>query len=201
MKTSKKYQVIISLSVLAIILLIINLFIMTKNKPEYTPSTAEVMITWDEYQSCFDYIVDNYQVDGLTVKANTKGGNVTAVDVYESLNNRPYLTLDGKFDQENLTPTEEQLVIEDINQNIQITITLIYTSNYIGYDILAYPSNVGFGTLNENLVKKSTNLIGSYNNLVFSVNQSSLNEYDIDLMDQSVKELVNLLQEYFNNNN
>lgn len=200
MKTTIKYQFIISILTITVVLLSITLFIKIKNYPEDVPNNSDEIINWTDYQSSFDYVIDNYQVDGLTVKASTKGGNVTAVDVYDSLNNRPYLTLDGKFDPDNLTPTEEQLIIEDINQNIQITITLVYTSNYIGFDILAYPSNVGFGTLNENLVKKSTNLIGSYNNLVFSVNQCSLNEYDIDLMDKSVKELVSLLQEYFNNN-
>jgi hypothetical protein len=199
MKTKNKYPILILIFI--VVFLLIALFIKNKIYHESESNSYNEIFNWDDYQSCFEYIVDNYQVDGLTVKASTKGGNVTAVDVYDSLNNRPYLTLDGKFDPDNLTPTEEQLIIEDINQSIQITITLVYTSNYIGYDILAYPSNVGFGTLNENLVKKSTNLIGSYNNLVFSVNQCSLDEYDIDLMDKSVKELINLLQEYFNNNN
>jgi hypothetical protein len=56
----------------------------------------------------------------LSVKASTKGGNITAVDVYDVLNNRSFLTLDGKFNSSNLTPTEEQIIIEDQDQKIQI---------------------------------------------------------------------------------
>ncbi|MGX8796872.1 hypothetical protein ACR6HW_12435 [Fusibacter sp. JL298sf-3] len=198
MKINKKHLSLLLVSVLAIVLLIINLFIMAKNNQLDRSADFKDVINWEDYQSSFEYVVDNFQVDGLSVKASTKGGNVTAVNVYEGLNNRPFLTLDGEY---NLKPTEEQLIIENPDQTIQITITLAFTSHFIGYDILAYPTNEGFAKLNEKLVKSSTTILGSYNNLIFNISQSSLSAYDPDLMDQSVNELVRLIEEYFDNKN
>jgi len=202
MKMNKNNKLIIIVLVIGIIILISLVFSMlywvNQQQTRFTTNSEE-KITWEEYQLSFDYIVDNFSVEGLSVKASTKGDNITAVDVYDALNNRPFLTLNGKYETNNFTPTEEQIVIEDQNQNIQITIAYIYTDNYVGYDILTYPSNAGFGTLNEELVQKSTFIIGSYNNLIFSVNQCAIDKLDASLMDQTIKEYVDLLKEYFDN--
>lgn len=198
MKVSRKsITLFILFGLIILITFMLNIIFKLKNYETQIAAYSTGKITWEEYQSSFDYAVDNFSVEGLSVKASTKGGNITAVDVYDVLNNRPFLTLDGKFDSSNLTPTEEQIIIEDQDQNIQITIAFIYTENYGGYDILTYPSNAGFGTLNEELVKKSTFVIGSYNNLIFSVNQIAAEKFDANYMDQTIIEFVGLINDYF----
>ena len=121
MKVSRKSITIFILFVLIILItFMLNIIFKLKNYETQIATYSTGKITWEDYQSSFDYAVDNFSVEGLSVKASTKGGNITAVDIYDVLNNRPFLTLDGKFDSSNLNPTEEQIIIEDQDQKIQI---------------------------------------------------------------------------------
>ena len=95
MKVSRKSITIFILFVLIILItFMLNIIFKLKNYETQIATYSTGKITWEDYQSSFDYAVDNFSVEGLSVKASTKGGNITAVDIYDVLNNRPFLTLE-----------------------------------------------------------------------------------------------------------
>lgn len=157
---------------------------------------SEVALTWEEYQLLFEYMVDNISITDLELKESTIGSNVTAVDRELTFDKRESLTLVGELSTKT---TEEQIILEDANQTKQFTITVMYTDNYIGENMIGYPTNEGFNNLNGTLVNKATYSIFTYKNLVIVVHQVSIDKYDTDLMYSAMKSVVDLLVEYDTN--
>ncbi|MGX8796146.1 hypothetical protein ACR6HW_08710 [Fusibacter sp. JL298sf-3] len=161
------------------------------------PQASAVTVSWSEYQDLFEYVVDHFEVDGLEVKASTKGRNVVAMDAYAPLDNRRFLTLSGGLDGATPQTTLEQFVVEDAAQSVQVTFSLIYTTTPLGNDILAYTTNDGFDTLDAVLKRRSTAVLGTYENLLFMVSQTALSEVDATLNHRVVDGVMAAVEAFY----
>lgn len=153
-------------------------------------------VSYDDYESIFKYIVENISIDGFNVRANTLGNNMTIIDKDLSFNKRETLTLQGNANMNIVQPTDEQLTLESNNNNTQITISILYLDTYIGNDFIAFPNNLGFDDLNEDLINKAVLTSFTYKNLIFLVHQVASDEYDVDLMNNINRELIKLVNAY-----
>ncbi|EGD50640.1 hypothetical protein TheetDRAFT_2539 [Thermoanaerobacter ethanolicus JW 200] len=151
------------------------------------------ILSYKDYKELFETMVKTFNIEGFKVKASTIDGNVTAIEKELSFGKREFLTLNGDFNSPN---TDEQFTIENEKQNIQITVGIYYTKNYIGNDFVGWIYNKGFAHLNKNLAEKNSTAVLTYKNLIVLVQYSSTSEVDISLMNNVMKALIEILKNF-----
>lgn len=160
-------------------------------------TTNDKNLDYNTYEELFKYLIKNIDVPNFSVKASTLGDNISKIDKDLSFNKREYITLTGKMEIDNISPTEEQIILENKEQEKQITIGILYTNSYLGNDLVGWLNNQGFSDINSDLASKNNSVILTYKNLIISINQCSTNKIDIDTSINTVRELIHLLKSYF----
>lgn len=160
-------------------------------------TTNDKNLDYNTYEELFKYLIKNIDVPNFSVKASTLGNNISKIDKDLSFNKREYITLTGKMEIDNISPTEEQIILENKEQEKQITIGILYTNSYLGNDLVGWLNNQGFSDINSDLASKNNSVILTYKNLIISINQCSTNKIDIDTSINTVRELIHLLKSYF----
>jgi hypothetical protein len=189
----------------SICLFIVSLMLVGCSKETLYPNSKMIdaatqvtndMLSYEEYEKLFEYIVKSFKVDGLVIKASTLGENLTILDKDLSFNKRTHLTLDGSFSQVIAKPTDEYIILENKDQSKQVTIGMFFTNSYLGNDLIGWPTNAGFGNLNEHLANGTNYAVLSYKNLIITVHQSSTDKIYIELTKTSIRSIINELNEY-----
>lgn len=165
----------------------------SKINPPIVNEINNELLSYENYESLFEHLVNTLKIDGLELKASTIDGNLTFIEKDLSFNKREYLTLDGT---DSMETTEEQIVLENKDQSKQITIGVFFTNSYIGNDLVGWPNNVGFKDLNQDLVKSTNYAIITYKNLIITIHQSSTHTADLDTTKNVIRAVEKALNEY-----
>lgn len=192
-----KKKIFIFLIILALIVILLTLLKNNFKTPKVVSinKNAEIILTYDEYEAIFKYLVENLDVRNLELKASTLGDNVTLVNKELTFNKREYLTIDGTIDND-IKPTDEQLVLESNDGKKNITIAILYTNNFMESNLVGYVNNKGFDNLNEQLVNGSLFATLTFKNLIINVNQVAIDKFDIDLTNEILQSIIETLKKF-----
>lgn len=153
------------------------------------------MISYDDYQALFETAVTDLTIENFHLSDSTIGFDVTSIDKDLSFGTREWLTKDGTYYTMEPESTQETLFFENEEQSVLLTITLSYTGNYIGNDMVYYNITSGYD-INDHLAATTDIITLSYKNLIVTILQTSSKTADMDITQNAAKELVDFLQKY-----
>lgn len=193
----KKYRVILLLLLLFVVISCSNQNVDTDNHSidhlENTLSDQEKTLTFSDYQSLVEKVEQELELPNYQLKASTFGYSIVMIDEELSFGKREYVTLDGTQGLP-INATQESLLFLHEQEDSLITITLAYTDNYIGNDILFYQSVEGFEAIKDELTDHLDLLSISYKNIIISILQTKSDEtVDIENTINAGKSLVHFL--------
>lgn len=159
-----------------------------------TISDNNVLISYSEFQEFFSYIKEHIKIEGLKVKYASSQDNYHIIDENWSFGTRSRLLLNN---EDYLQPTEEFLILEDNDQNCQLTINICYNNNYIGNDLhYLTSSNSDIKDIDASLTENTNSCMLSYKNLIIGIQQGRKNT-DINYLTKSIDEIVKITEDYF----
>lgn len=193
----KKYRVILLLLLLFVVISCSNQNVDTDNHSidhlENTLSDQEKTLTFSDYQSLVEKVEQELELPNYQLKASTFDYSIVMIDEELSFGKREYVTLDGTQGLP-INATQESLLFLHEQEDSLITITLAYTDNYIGNDILFYQSVEGFEAIKDELTDHLDLLSISYKNIIISILQTKSDEtVDIENTINAGKSLVHFL--------
>ncbi|WP_440895003.1 hypothetical protein ACS127_10550 [Amphibacillus sp. Q70] len=162
---------------------------------ENSLSEKDEALTFEDYQSLVGKLEEELEIPNYQLQASTFDYSIIIIDEELSFGKRQYITLDGTQESP-INATQESLLFLHEQGDSLITITLAYTDNYIGNDILYYNAIDGFAGIEEELTEHVDLLSISYKNIVISFLQTKTDNVDIEDTTNAAKSLVSFLEKY-----
>ncbi|MBD8498102.1 hypothetical protein [Paenibacillus arenosi] len=166
------------------------------------PNNDEKILTYPEFQELAIDLEKQLKINGFHFKNGSSTlPDITIIDKKLTFNTRDTLVLNGSLDPNEIPqPTHHLLIFEDNKDkskvNNQLVIRLAYTKSYIGNDIVDGNKNFGFSETDQSLAEATNLMILSYKNLIISVQLTSHNKADRDVLIDSIYPIVEMIKNY-----
>ena len=135
----------------------------------------EEVLSYKEFENLFNKFSDEVEIEGYMLKDSSAGIDAIRIDEDLSFGKRKWLTKDG----ESLTaPTQEMFFYENEERTRLLTITLAYTENYIGKDMLFYNVSSGYD-INDELSNNEIIAL-SYKNIIIHIVQTTTDDIEME---------------------
>ncbi|GAA0287450.1 hypothetical protein GCM10008924_02620 [Gracilibacillus halotolerans] len=151
----------------------------------------EGVLSYKEFENLFEKLSDEVEIEGYIYKDSSDGEDAIRIDEDLSFGKRKWLTKDG----ESLTePTQEMFFYENEESTRLLTITLAYTENFIGNDMLFYNISSEHD-INDELSNNEIIAL-SYKNIVINIMQTTSTDIEMEDTQKAAESIIKYLEAY-----
>lgn len=151
----------------------------------------EEVLSYKEFENLFNKFSDEVEIEGYMLKDSSAGIDAIRIDEDLSFGKRKWLTKDG----ESLTaPTQEMFFYENEERTRLLTITLAYTENYIGKDMLFYNVSSGYD-INDELSNNEIIAL-SYKNIIIHIVQTTTDDIEMEDTQKAADSIIKYIETY-----
>ena len=151
----------------------------------------EEVLSYKEFENLFNKFSDEVEIEGYMFKDSSGGIDAIRIDEDLSFGKRKWLTKDG---ESNTEPTQEMFLYENEESTRLLTITLAYTENFIGNDMLFYNISSEHD-INDELSNNEIIAL-SYKNIVINIMQTTSTDIEMEDTQKAAESIIKYLEAY-----
>lgn len=175
-----------------LIITIFSLYVLETNKSNNqsvdTVSVSE-QFNYNQYTDLSIYIKDNFNINNYQLMFSSDNKDLVGIGDEYPFSTRIWMSLPNN----DMASTQNKFVFENSSKSTTITITISYTPNYIGSELVYFMPAID----SESTFETHNNLmIATYKNLVLSIQQISTDFADYNLSKEFLKTLETIINEY-----
>lgn len=192
----KKYKLII-IGLLIINILTLSLYFLETNKNnEYNEnnnqnieiSSISEKFNYKQYMDLSIYIKDNFKMNDYQLLFSSDNKDLVGIGGEYPFSNRIWMSLPNM----DTASTQNKFIFQDSIKSNTITITISYTPNYIGSELVYFMPTNDYPTPK----KKNEFMIATYKNLILSIYHTSTDFADYELTKDFLITLEDIINKY-----